>query len=562
MKSQKFSEFAPSIEHLNAVFPKNRIKYPIEYKANLEFRRELLKKARKDSKFRQDIKLYTFKDITFFFDCFLYIYCPVRHPDSPHRPFILWKYQREILVPAIVERILYGGDLIALKKRSIGFTYTVTGIFLFFFLNPFFPSDFLLGSVNEETVDRRGDMDSLFEKVRYLLKSLPDWLLPKGFKWREHDRTRLLINPETGVSIRGKANTADFGAGGRARAAFLDEYSLWYHTDAAAWSTLTDTVSCRIACGTPARERLIPADNDYTSYYFYQLFSKRQPLRTNPNLKLPSIYEFDWRYDDEMSKKDVEREKQQRGAIDFAINVLGTFDIPQSGRHFPQYDKFKHVRQLTYIKEKPVYVGIDYGFLHPCVVCAQVDDDDCLLILKCILGKQIDIFPFAKYVKSKLKQWFGEGASFIYLADEAGQQRTDKGMSVEALIAAGLSPVIPVPNKKERMTVQIRNKLTDEYNGKPGLLINDEIADSPIESFISTESCAYIHRCFQYIKTKKTNELSWERDEYLAHGMDCIGYIVLYLFPYFERREMAKKRKDRWRELQNQQKERRHWIAK
>lgn len=78
------------------------------------------------------------------------------------------------------------------------------------------------GSRKETLVDRIGDPDSIFEKIRILLKHLPKWMLPKGFDWKKHDTFCKLINPENGSVITGEAGD-NIGRGGRSSVYDLDE---------------------------------------------------------------------------------------------------------------------------------------------------------------------------------------------------------------------------------------------------------------------------------------------------------------------------------------------------
>ena len=79
-----------------------------------------------------------------------------------------------------------------------------------------------LGSRKQELVDRIGDPKSLFEKIRMLLRNLPNWMLPKGFDWRRDDNFLKLINPENGATITGEAGD-NIGRGGRTTIYDVDE---------------------------------------------------------------------------------------------------------------------------------------------------------------------------------------------------------------------------------------------------------------------------------------------------------------------------------------------------
>ncbi|MFP3435253.1 hypothetical protein SB781_36435, partial [Paraburkholderia sp. SIMBA_061] len=67
-----------------------------------------------------------------------------------------------------------------------------------------------LVSRKEELVDKRGDMDSLFEKARYILKQLPAWMVPVI----RHTHM-LMNNKEMNSTLAGESTNADIGRGGR-----------------------------------------------------------------------------------------------------------------------------------------------------------------------------------------------------------------------------------------------------------------------------------------------------------------------------------------------------------
>jgi hypothetical protein len=79
-----------------------------------------------------------------------------------------------------------------------------------------------MGSRKIALVDRIGDMDSLFEKLRFLLRHLPKWFLPQDFDWNKHDNFSKLINPNNGSTITGEGGTS-IGRGGRSTLYDVDE---------------------------------------------------------------------------------------------------------------------------------------------------------------------------------------------------------------------------------------------------------------------------------------------------------------------------------------------------
>lgn len=99
------------------------------------------------------------------------------------------------------------------------------------------------GSRKLDLVDRIGDPDCIFEKVRFLLRNLPDWMLPSRFDWKKHDNYCKLINPNNGSTITGEGGD-DIGRGGRKTIYDVDEAAFLEHpmTVDAALSNTTDCV--------------------------------------------------------------------------------------------------------------------------------------------------------------------------------------------------------------------------------------------------------------------------------------------------------------------------------
>jgi hypothetical protein len=225
-------------------------KIPKGYRENLTWRRQILSQARRDLIFRAKVKELFHRDIIFAFNAFFYT-LDVRRRPYHHQPFCTYKYQEDKVLLPLVEAINGGEDCPMEKSRDMGASWLVILTFLWFWLDPKGGTDFLLGSRIEDYVDKKGDMRTLLEKARYTLRKLPRWLLPKGFVWKKHDNFMRLQNPETGASITGESNNANFSTGGRYAAVLFDEFAKWEGTDKAAWTAAGDATPCRIPVSTP-----------------------------------------------------------------------------------------------------------------------------------------------------------------------------------------------------------------------------------------------------------------------------------------------------------------------
>lgn len=233
----------------NPVLPPPNGHFPKDYRENLIERRALLIKAKKDPLFREKAKTLFFRDPLFAFNMFFFTLDPRRRP-LQHQPFCTYPYQDEVIL-SLVEHIQTGKDVVGEKSRDMGWSWMVILVFEWFWLNPTGGADFLLGSRIEDYVDKKGDMRTLLEKARYNLYRLPKWLRPKGFKPKTHDNFMRLQNPETGSSITGESNNANWSTGGRYLAALLDEFAKWKDTDVSAWTAAADATPCRIPLSTP-----------------------------------------------------------------------------------------------------------------------------------------------------------------------------------------------------------------------------------------------------------------------------------------------------------------------
>jgi len=96
-------------------------------------------------------------------------------------------------------------------------------------------------------------MNSLFEKMRYILERLPNWMLPYKFENKrgtEFNSSAKLVNPVGKNAIVGEATSPNFARGGRSKAILYDEFAFWTCADEA-WKGGADTTNCRILISTP-----------------------------------------------------------------------------------------------------------------------------------------------------------------------------------------------------------------------------------------------------------------------------------------------------------------------
>ncbi len=493
--------------------------YPKDYHENLRFRARMLEDVARDAQYRAIIKKLFHEDVLFAFNCIFWTYNIKDYPEMPQRPFLLYDFQEKIVLN-LCEAIEKGEDVLFEKTREMGLSWILVTLFLWYWLKTHPGNEFHIGSHKEEKVDKKGDMSTLIEKARYNLYRIPAFLLPEGFKQVKHDNYLHLYNPETGSSIRGESNNASFAAGGRYKAILFDEFPRWEHTDESAWTSASDATRCKVCVGTPWERG--------TNCHFFRLKEQKAG-----KIK---VYTILWHLHPLKDQAWYDLQKATRSTVDLAQNIDINYDIAKGLAHFSEYNPSIHRRKLLYIPHSTVYRLWDFGYNFPAVLFTQIDTFDRWLWLKFIMGRFVELSDFADHVLMKSYLWFPQAKQFEDICDPAGFHKSDKEgakSSVDILHAKKIFPRAGT-GSKNRMSMVIRNKLTNLIKGMPALIINEEQPDEP-QGCMETESMYYFHRGFQgSLTAHRTKPMQWEKDNYFDHGFDAAGYGALTLFPQFK----------------------------
>lgn len=159
-------------------------------------------------------------------------------PLSPYLPFKLFPRQEE-LVRWVFARMEAEEEGAVDKSRDIGFTFLLGAVALHQWL---FEEGFkaTFGSRDADLVDKLGDPDSIFEKIRLMARRLPAWMMPSGFSWYRDSNENRLINPAQGAMITGAVGE-DAGRGGRSKLVIFDEFAFVKRADAVARAVSANT---------------------------------------------------------------------------------------------------------------------------------------------------------------------------------------------------------------------------------------------------------------------------------------------------------------------------------
>ena len=152
---------------------------------------------------------------------------------APYSPLILFPKQ-EKLISFLDESMQIKEDGLIEKSRDVGITWVCCAYAVWAWL---FKEGVKIGfgSRKEKLVDELGNIDSIFEKMRVIIRFLPNEFLPvyqdQLGSWltykEDRDATYLrIINRETSAMISGEAGD-NIGRGGRSTMYFKDESAFY-----------------------------------------------------------------------------------------------------------------------------------------------------------------------------------------------------------------------------------------------------------------------------------------------------------------------------------------------
>jgi hypothetical protein len=234
--------------------PRTGLLVPKTALANVRWRQDLYRRADKNPSLRRQLRYVCSQSVLVWMNLFGWTYRQKEvnelgdevsvQGESAHRPFITWLVQDE-LIEDLNYAIDAGQDRLIDKSRDMGASWSVIAPFQWrwqFRGN----NTFLEVSRKQDLVDRRGDMDSLFEKHRYMLRMQPPWMRPRNIR----DHVCLMENLDNGSMISGESTNESVGQGGRKTAILLDEFARVKDGEAIDLAT-RDTSACRIFNSTP-----------------------------------------------------------------------------------------------------------------------------------------------------------------------------------------------------------------------------------------------------------------------------------------------------------------------
>ncbi len=215
--------------------------WPPDYRAVYAWRLQQLAKLRNNEQLLASARAYYRTRPKEFIMHWMDTYDPRRN-GSKWIPFVFFKRQAEF-IDYLDECIRDNENGLSEKARDMGASWLCCAYAIHSWL--FVDNDAVgFGSRKQELVDKIGDVSSIFEKLRMLVRRLPDVWKPMGLDERKHLTFMKMLNPANGAVITGETGD-NIGRGGRTRYYIKDE-AAHYERPEKIEAALGDTTNVQI----------------------------------------------------------------------------------------------------------------------------------------------------------------------------------------------------------------------------------------------------------------------------------------------------------------------------
>lgn len=469
-------------------------------------------------------------DIFFFISYFCWTLDPRERSDRQDMPFILYEYQVDFvkwfiaMVTASIGRI-DPKNLVVEKSRDMGVSWLLVVICVWYLL--FHNAIMCVGSRKEEECDKLGDMSTFLEKCRYIIRRLPDYLLPEGFDQEKHMGFLLLRNPKGG-QIEGESANPQFGRGPRNLFTIYDEFAVWDH-DEAAWKSGGGSTNVRVAVFTPngpfnkaaqlANPDKWPGTEKCEKKTLHWIL---HPIKAAGLIK------------DEFGRWTspwYEGEKRRFSEEDIASELDICYEKSSRGLVFSEYTEDHQKDEVEPEPGRTVVRIWDPGLTF-FVLFMMVDRWNRVLALRELCMEDANIHEVAQSVLAISAEFYADH-QIVDCGDPAGKNRVNSGQEAPeyTVLAEQYGIDVDYDFLEETQTqMRVKNRITAIKNK----LIQYEPHTRTPSLLVDTTNCPKLHRAlkeqYRYKVSKYSKQVLPQIDEFhpAEDAVDCLGYGILY----------------------------------
>lgn len=320
-----------------------------EYLAKLKRRVKNMQDLEKDEFLRTQriLDLYSVDPIAFFEDCLMLKFS---ENSGSIKPFFLFEYQKKILRKLVdYEYQKIDVDFLIDKPRGMGLTWLLAGFILWRWL---FTQNYsaLILSRKEDLVDDGTDLpdETIFGKIRFMLKRIPKWMVPEGFQPKKArgtvtDMNLKIINPAIGSSITGSSTNSNAGRSGRFSMIMIDE-CFFIERFQEVYNSLTSVARLKVFISTTVESSVARKFKEMceSKGTYHSLTWRDHPFK-------------DQQWYDELVEK-----AQLMGNPDLMREAQVDYNVSSARQYYPQISQSK-VAEVVYDRSRPLYCGLDMG---------------------------------------------------------------------------------------------------------------------------------------------------------------------------------------------------------
>lgn len=347
-----------------------------EYLEKLRGRAENMKRMAEDDTYRDymmnEVYPYGEEGCYKFIEDYMFLILP--EFGDAIKPFFLFPYQKRI-IKKIIDAEIDGGDIELLidKPRGMGITWIFVAFMYWKWL--FCPnwSSFVLSRTETEVdTGTASPGDSIFGKIRWMMKKTPKWILPEGFKVKGEkgtstDSTLRILNPHTEGSIIGSSTNSNAGRSRRYSMIFIDEcFSIDRFTEVHRSLQTVARINCYISTTKASREAKKFKDACEEAGNYISLEWRDHPWKDQ-----------EW-YEQQLKKAEFDPEIMKEVDKGYAVS--------EKMQYYPEI-KFAKTAIIQYNPELPIYCGLDFGKGDLTVIIWVQFDGNQINIIGCYFNK-------------------------------------------------------------------------------------------------------------------------------------------------------------------------------